>query len=223
LCRMIFLMAVMHAIDPFQSPSTWGARFRSRAMFVTCIFLWVVAVGVGLGVLFRYSAAPGEAASPPAQWPIESKLRRSTTLPTLVMLVHPHCPCSRASLGELAAIMTRARGQVTAHVLFVKPAGVAADWEQTDLWRRASSIDGVNVTSDNAASEAALFGAKTSGQTVVYDAGGRLLFSGGITAARGHAGDNVGRSNALASVIGGPVATSATPVFGCPLADERTP
>ncbi len=139
------------------------------------------------------------------------------------MLVHPKCSCSRASLGELSEIMTRAAGRVTAHILFVKPADMGPEWEQGDLQRRAASIAGVNVVVDGAAREAALFGAKTSGQTLVYDVAGRLLFSGGITAARGHAGDNIGRSNALASVDGRAVDAQRTPVFGCALAEDEAP
>ena len=43
---------------------------------------------------------------------------------------------------------------------------------------------------------------KTSGQVVVYDAKGALLFSGGITAARGHMGDNAGRDRITALLRG---------------------
>jgi hypothetical protein len=42
--------------------------------------------------------------------------------------------------------------------------------------------------------EAALCKATTSGETVVYDAAGKLRFHGGITGARGHIGDNAGCS-----------------------------
>jgi len=212
----------MGAVQSVQSSERRGP-FGSRPVLVACVALWLVAIGSGLGVLVRYSAAPGMAAVAPTVWPVDSHLGRSPTLPTLVMLVHPKCSCSRASLGELAELMTQAAGRVTAHVLFVKPVDTAADWEQGDLKRRAASIAGVTVTIDGAAREAALFGAKTSGQTMVYDAAGHLLFSGGITAARGHAGNNIGRSNALASVNGGAVDARGTPVFGCSLADDGTP
>ena len=51
------------------------------------------------------------------------------------MLTHPHCPCSRASIGELARLMAQAQGRVTAYVLFIKPAGSPEDWENSDLWQ----------------------------------------------------------------------------------------
>ena len=48
---------------------------------------------------------------------------------------------------------------------------------------------------DDDGAEARRFGAETSGQTLLYDARGALAFSGGITGARGHAGDNAGRAS----------------------------
>jgi len=138
------------------------------------------------------------------------------------MLVHPQCPCSRASIGELALLMAQSQGRLKAYVLFLKPAGFSDDWEKTDLWQSAAGIPGVKPLVDYDGMEARRFHAKTSGQTVLYDAEGRLLFSGGITAARGHAGDNAGRS-AIVSLVNAKVADKAeTPVFGCPLFDENS-
>ena len=37
---------------------------------------------------------------PPEPWPAAGALQLSTAGKTLVMFVHPHCPCTRASLGE---------------------------------------------------------------------------------------------------------------------------
>ena len=42
-----------------------------------------------------------------------------------------------------------------------------------------------------------------------------LTFSGGITAARGHQGDNDGRRSVLASLAGTATGLPMTPVFGC--------
>jgi hypothetical protein len=44
-----------------------------------------------------------------------------------------------------------------------------------------------------------------------------LLFAGGITAARGHAGDNAGRSAIETLLAGGRPGYDRTPVFGCPI------
>ena len=55
------------------------------------------------------------------RWPESSRLRRVSDKHHLVMFAHPRCPCTRASIGELALIMARVHGRLTADVLFVKP------------------------------------------------------------------------------------------------------
>lgn len=133
------------------------------------------------------------------------------------MLAHPHCPCTRASLGELAQIMAERHGKLNAYVLFMKPGGSGADWDETDLRRSAAQIPGVTVVSDLDGVEAQHFGAKTSGHAFLFGADGRLLFSGGITASRGHAGGNAGESAILAAISDGSRQSSHTMVFGCSL------
>ena len=55
--------------------------------------------------------------------------------PTLVMLAHPRCTCTRASVGELAELMARAPRRPKAYVVFIKPGRSApGGWERTDLW-----------------------------------------------------------------------------------------
>jgi hypothetical protein len=118
--------------------------------------------------------------------------------------------------------MAQTQGRVTAFVLFLKPAGFSDDWEKTDLWQSAASIPGVNVVADEDGVEAGCFHAVTSGQTVLYDAEGRLLFSGGITGSRGHSGDNAGRSAIVSLLNTGEAEAAETFVFGCPLSDTHS-
>jgi hypothetical protein len=193
-----------------------------RVIIIAAGIAWLFAVGGGLRIVWRYENAPGTAGSPPAEWPADSRVERQPELATLVMLVHPHCPCSRASVGELALLMTSCRGLVNAHVVFVKPEGFPDRWEETDLWRSAASIPGVSVLLDDGGIEARRFGSETSGQTALYGADGRLLFSGGITGSRGHSGDNAGRSSIVALLTASPAAQRETPVFGCPLFDASS-
>ncbi len=142
-------------------------------------------------------------------------------------LANSHCPCSRASIGELSTLMAHSRGRLAAFVVFVEPPGFGQSWTKTDLWSSAGLIPGVTRIIDHG-SEAKLFGAATSGQTMVYDRRGRLLFNGGITAARGHFGDNPGVDSIRALIdihvaagLGRPVVHQdqavQTAVFGCPL------
>jgi len=114
--------------------------------------------------------------------------------------------------------MARAHGLVSTYVLFGTPADVPAGWQDTDLWQTAAAIPGVIVVEDRDGEEAQRFGAATSGQVLLYDGRGRLQFSGGITDARGHSGDNAGRATVLALLTdGGGVVPAETAVFGCQL------
>jgi len=184
--------------------------------------LWLLAAGAGLWFVSEYENTPGIAASPTVQFPAGSQLKRLPGRPTLVMLVHPHCPCTRASMGELELLMAQTQGHVTTYVLFLKPAGFTDDWEKTNLWQTASEIPGVRVTQDKDGREAEFFKAATSGQTFLYDADGQLLFRGGITSARGHSGDNAGRSAIVALLNDGEAEQTETAVYGCPLFNKNS-
>lgn len=194
---------------------------KNRTILVVTCALWLLMIGTGTGLLWSYNGTPGVAAAAPGRWPADSRLRHDTDRATLVMLAHPHCPCTRASLGELARLMAQARGRVTAYVLFVKPSGFPDGWEKTDLLTSAAAIPGVTVVRDDEGVEAGRFSAATSGQTMLYDAGGKLLFSGGITRARGHEGDNAGRAAIVSLLTADEAGQSETPVFGCPLFDRK--
>ena len=183
---------------------------------------WLGLVGGGLHLVWRYENSPGQSGMPPTKWPTESAIKRSPELPTLVLFVHPRCPCSRATIGELAILMAHSQGLVNANALFVKPANVDQAWEKTDLWNSAMDIPGVKVTNDDNGVEARRFRSETSGQVSLYSAEGKLVFSGGITGARGHSGDNDGRA-AILSILGtGKSPRTQTPVFGCPLVKETS-
>lgn len=197
----------------------------SRRIFpVSVIVVWTAIVAFGGASLWRYESAPGAPADPPARWPAATRATRRAGLPSLVLLIHPRCPCTRATLGELAQLMTDCSGKLTATVLVLHPQGTPAGWERTDLWSAAAAIPGVTVLSDRDGAESRRFGAATSGQALLYSADGRLLFSGGITESRGHSGDNAGRSAITALVLAGDrslVRPASTPVYGCPLFDTK--
>jgi hypothetical protein len=182
--------------------------------------VWLIAAAAGLAVLWRYDNAPGTAANAPARWPASSVLEHRAGEPTLVLLAHPQCSCTPASLAELAEVLARARTRPKTYVVFLKPEGFADDWVHGSLWKTAASIPGVTLIRDDDGREAQRFGGATSGQTLLYDAGGALRFSGGITGSRAHAGDNAGRRSLVALLSGADPDRAATNVFGCPLFAE---
>jgi hypothetical protein len=195
---------------------------RNKILVTTALALiWVAALGYGMQVLWKYETTPGPSPSVASDWPSGSIVPRQPDKPTLLMVAHPHCPCTRASIAELAQIMAHAPDGTTASVLFVKPSGAGPDWDDTDLRRSAAAIPGVSVLTDDNGVEAARFGAKTSGHTLVFDRKGTLIFSGGITTTRGHAGANAGENAALSALRQQTPKRQRTLVFGCSLA-QRT-
>ena len=187
-----------------------------RSKLILFFAIWLSLAAAGSALMLWFQSTPGAQAEPPHAWPAGSALTHQRM--TLVMIAHPRCPCTRASLEELARIMARADGRLDAHVLFLQPSNAPANWAHTDLWRAAEQIPGVAVHLDDG-TEAHRFHAQTSGQTLLYDAGA-LLFAGGITAGRGHAGDNLGEQNILALLERPTAESHRSPVYGCPLSDE---
>jgi hypothetical protein len=113
--------------------------------------------------------------------------------------------------------MTHCHGLVDAQVLFLQPSTLSADWSRTDLWDSASRIPDVNCRLDPDGIEHRRFNASVSGEVFLYHPNGNLSFHGGITAGRGHAGDNRGRT-AIETLLLQRIPThSSTPVFGCEL------
>jgi hypothetical protein len=183
---------------------------------------WLALSAGGLWGLSKFQSAAGATAVVPTQWPTDTRLVRAGDGDTLILLAHPKCPCTRATLGDLARLMAECSGKLKTVVLFVRPDGTPTDWEKTDLWESAAAIPGVSVFTDAGGVEAQRFGAQTSGQTILYDAQGKLLFQGGITAGRGHEGDNAGEDSIVALVHGEEPVVRETPVFGCPLCGALT-
>jgi len=196
----------------------WVFKKWNRAALAFASGVWIVAVGAGMKLILDFQVRPGLPANPPSVWPTSTRIPTAKRNPTVLVLVHPHCPCTRATLSELARIMASSEGRLDARVLFAVPPGIDSSWAKTDLWHMASGIPGVRVFVDRDGAEARRFGVATSGQALVYDAEGRLQFKGGITAGRGHAGDNAGADAIVSLVDHQPTERSETPVFGCPLA-----
>ena len=200
------------------------AGLKKNTVLAVGVALWLPAVGFGINALWKYSTTPGRPATPPLEWPRHSGINPAPGKYTLLMFAHPQCPCTDASVGELAILMAHAPGNVDTRVYFYRPLHENDSWAKTGLWKQAAAIPGAQAFVDPDASMARNFGAFTSGQTLLYDALGHLVFKGGITAYRGHSGDNLGRALITSLVNGQIPAGAALPleahVFGCTLQGE---
>jgi hypothetical protein len=182
------------------------------------ILLWLTAVGYGVAYLSRYETTPGEQkVVTSSAFPAESKIKPDADRATLLFFAHPKCPCSRASLNEIAKLMPEVEGRLNVYVIFSKPPGAPADWANTGLRASAEKIPGVRVIVDENDVETDLFNARTSGTALLYDRSGNLRFQGGVTRARGQEGDNAGKS-AIADIVNNNFSEyEDTSVYGCPI------
>ncbi|MBI4717715.1 MAG: hypothetical protein HY763_07930 [Planctomycetes bacterium] len=183
------------------------------------ILAWGSLVACGFAWLVGYSATAGTGDHTGTAWPADSQLARQAGRPALLVFLHPSCPCSRATVEELSRLLTQVGREVAATVVMVRPDGFEPGDEHTAVWHSVARLPGVALVVDPGGGEARRFGAATSGCTLLYDAEGRLVFHGGITAARGHEGDNAGKSAILSWLSGAAAEPQETPVFGCPLFD----
>jgi hypothetical protein len=191
-------------------------RRPATLLIVATLLGWVGIVSAGFAALERYGSTPGPRSNAAPCWPADASFPRGTGQATLVMFVHPKCPCTRASLAELEQFMTIAPHGVVARIVLWRPEGGGRNWERTDLAERAAAIPGTRVMVDVGGLEAARFGAVTSGETYLFDTAGRLQFHGGLTAGRGLAGPNAGVA-ALRSFVASGRASPAAATYGCPL------
>jgi hypothetical protein len=215
------LASVLHHKRPLMHMDNTAppAERRSRTFWVVGFFttLWLATAVGGLYVVWTYENKPGEAATAGPVWPDQTALVAATDRPTLVFLAHPQCSCTRASIGELAEAIARAKVRPRTYVVFLKPSSMPDGWEKTDLWTSAEALPDTTIVRDEDGREAERFGSVTSGTTLLYAANGTLLFNGGITGSRGHAGDNAGRAAIVALLNNSPAANTVTQVFGCSL------
>lgn len=191
-----------------------------RAVVGGAIALWLAVLAAGFSSLANYDQRPGRASAAPQQ--IDALPADVLPKHRLLMFVHPRCSCSKASLRELERLMARCSQDVQATVYFICPAGENDAWAQGTLWSHAAQIPGVNAEIDAGSKQAHRFAAKTSGSVVLYDTAGKLLFEGGITAARGHEGDSCGKETIFSLVRGEMPMTRACPVFGCSLSSDAS-
>jgi hypothetical protein len=195
------------------------SRIAVMSVLAAATALWGTTVVLAVGAIRRFESTPGQAAAASSAWPVASRVARARDGATLVMLIHPHCACSRASVKELAEILDHAPPSLHAYVLVYRPADFPPGWEKTDVYRAASALHRTEVLVDVDGAEAKRFGAFTSGQTFLYDAGGRLRFSGGITSLRGHEGANRGTADVI-RLAGAPAGKATHPVFGCAIVSK---
>ena len=190
---------------------------KSNFLIAFIVCLWLGLIAVGNSILLNYNNQADQTNNHPTTWPANSKITPSSKQPTLLMFIHPKCPCTRASLEELNRLLTNFPDSLNCHVVFFKADATEADWHRTDLWQKANKMKNLQVDLDEKGEEAKLFSVKSSGRVLLYDTNAHLLFSGGLTASRGHEGDNIGRTSIEYYLRTGQMKEDSAPSFGCAL------
>jgi len=180
--------------------------------------VWATACLTGFLLLWNYSFTPGETEEAPLKIPSHFQDGRFH----LLMSIHPRCPCTKASLAELHRILAKTKGKMGVSILVYMPRGEQREWQNGALLNEAKSISAVSIISDQNGKIAELLGMSTSGAVCLYDKDGNLRYSGGITASRGHEGDNHGKSIILSQVLGKTTGMEKGIVYGCPIQNNPT-
>ena len=194
---------------------------------ILVFLIWLVTLAVGFSLVENYRARPSSTALTNCQWISASGKVPNWTgkdgspnpahCKQLWMFIHPMCPCTLASIDELEKVVARTSDQMETTIYIWLPWNAPPDWPDSSLVRSARSIPNVRIELDIDGAIAKSHSASTSGHVLLFDCDGSLLFNGGITSQRGHAGDNYGSASILAFLRGEPSFTHSTPVFGCSL------
>ena len=167
-----------------------------------------------------YENGPGLAASAGPLWPENTALVRATDRPTLVLLAHPQCTCTRASLDRARRSCSRARRHAAEDLRPLPEArGFADGWEQTDLWRRGRGPARRHRRARRRRREGRAVRRRDVGPDLLYDARGALRLQRRhhrrARATPATTPDAARRSIALLNGTGDAGDARATSVFGC--------
>lgn len=187
---------------------------RKSLWLAASLGAWLVCIAAASTVLWRYNASPGSAGEAPARLPVQFQDSRSPSRFVLVMAIHPRCPCSRATMAELAKILAHSPEVCRPILLAFKPHGEPDSWIETRLCRDARRL-GTEIRIDEDGRAALGMGMLTSGQILLYGRDGELRYQGGITSARGHQGDNAGQRFVQRVLEGEEMPLATLPVYGC--------
>lgn len=130
-----------------QVQAMFGKMQLSNLSVAFGILIWTGLSSLGVFMLWSYGGAPGAPCMGPASWPPASRLSHRN-YNTLVFFGHPLCPCTRASIAELAKLAAASQGKCDIDVVFISPQGADPSWHDSDLVASAQRIPGVTVSFD---------------------------------------------------------------------------
>lgn len=190
----------------------FSKAIASRLAIIACS-LWCAALVSGFALVHAQMSTPGDARPAPSAWPEDTSLSLDSDAPTILLFAHPRCPCTRATIRQLATLPADLRVSVT---LVLSGPGLRT-YENQPLATLANELLEAEIALDPTGAEARRFGAHTSGHIVAYSPSGQLLFSGGITPGRGHEGPTDALAALAFTLRTNEPSPHASLVFGCPI------
>ena len=173
-----------------------------RALLYGAALLWIAPPRAARSTCSSNESRPAARSAVAQVWPERLGLERNAGGFSLVMAVHPKCPCTRASVAELNKLMLGWGRRVHAIALVTKPFELPDLWSESDVTARLREIPNVEVVRDFGGAKADAFGAEQLRADAALRRRGRLVLEGGITALRGHEGPSIG-GEALKQLVAG--------------------
>ncbi|MGC3972620.1 MAG: hypothetical protein QM775_36330 [Pirellulales bacterium] len=137
------MVELLPTVDSPQPPPNGAPRVR------IAVGIWGLLVIAGMAMLTAYANEPGATGEPPQRSRSANPgLQETSHKFQLSMFVHPRCPCSRASVRELARILSRGSSNVDATIYLYRPGRETDDWTAGDLRASAEQIPGLHVQTD---------------------------------------------------------------------------
>ena len=196
---------------------------KSTNTSIVLISTWLALTGFGFFLLQAEHARPGRSGTPRVVWPEGSPIQPDPVKPTLLVFLHPRCPCSRASVAELGSVVATLGDRFVAHAILYQPEKPSEDWARAgSAGLIDESVSGLRRWIDPGGELGRRFGVETSGHVLLYNPAGELLFSGGITPSRGHRGDNLGLKALIARIEAQENVLERSPIFGCSTIDPNS-
>ncbi|WP_417745452.1 hypothetical protein [Rosistilla oblonga] len=212
---------------------------RIRRIWIVASLAWLLCVGVYCYWMTEYGLRVNDnnLQRNVATWPSDTSLPRDAQAPTLVLFLHPMCSCSEATVEELNRIVATAsnhHNSAAPKTLIVAsmPADKISQWSDSRLIRQAAQLPNSTLLPDLDGIECDRFGVNTSGTVMLFDTSGHRLFCGGVTIARGQAGESLGGDSLTKLLSNVDLASNApdgrtprlaSPAFGCKLLSPNGP
>jgi hypothetical protein len=196
---------------------------RARTVAIAgVVTLWSVLLFGGLALFSIDQSRQGTRGTIPARWPGASRIHRAAGQPTLLVFLHPNCPCSIATVHSLQRSLRALRPEARPKTVFVVRPAVRDDWRARQLLATAAETPNGSFFQDDGEKEIARFGADVSGHLLLYGPAGALLFDGGVTPERGQEAESMASDRFQQVLTGMPRSPVRTAVFGCGLQSHRS-